>query len=616
MSLKADAMVEPAVVHGLVGRVLDGMDITDVVYHDYAHSRQLVEDLLFRLMGQVERGGRVLLVGGNSLLAEAVRAAGYELHPWRFGENVLTDDVEERVEGRLTPAMFDDGRLPFDDQRFDAVLLPLVFEHVPAGPAAVLLALTPYLHRDGLVIGATRHVGALGPRLRALLGKPFLPDPRQTGQGISFNWPVLRAYRYYHPHEVAAAAESVGLRTHEWAFSTGYTAFSNAEFLWLKEYARRKVLHLAKRTVPFLRDYIVFSLGWATAEDRRRGFVPAASGVPPADDAPAHHPLVSVVLPTKNRSAMLRDAFAGLLAQTHPAARFEVVLVNDNSTDDTETVARELTAQAPFAVRYVKTTGLGATAARNLGMRQARGEIVAHLDDDCRPVPEWLEEGVRGFGEGVAVVGGPLMPKPEQPVPFFGLTVALDEDVGAYPTANLFLRRDVGLAAGGFDESFGRNIMGRPAWGWDADLVWRLRRRGHGVRFRRGAVAYMEVFRLGPRGWLLDGWRLVALPNVIRHIPELRRFILAHRYFAHTSTLLFDLAVAGLVLAAVKRRPAPLLAAAVWAAWTAPRVAGRDLWPPSRWPKLGGKLGFQAARHAVILAALLAGSVRAKRLVL
>jgi glycosyltransferase involved in cell wall biosynthesis len=395
----------------------------------------------------------------------------------------------------------------------------------------------------------------------------------------------------------------------------GHTAYNRGDFFFLKRYVQLLGRQWVKQLMPDLRDAVVFSFAWASDEDRRTGVVPADSPAAPPNGL-SEHPFVSVVLPTHNRAGMLRDAWAGLLAQTYPRDRFEVVLINDNSADDTDEVAQELIVAPPFKVRYIKTEGLGATGARNLGMREATGEIVAHLDDDCRPAAEWMEEGVRGFAEGVAIVGGAVVPKPEQGVPFFSHAIVYEEDLGTYPTANLFLRRDVALETGGFDESFGRNILGRPVWGWDSDLAWRIRRRGYRARFRRAALTYMEVFPLTPKAWLLEGWRSVVLPTLVRRIPELGRHILLNRVFAHQGTLLFDLALVGAVLAVVKRRRWPLLAVGYWALWWASHIAKQDMWPPQRWPRLGIKLSLLALRQAVMLAALLVGSYRARRPVL
>src|SRR5207245_830530 len=94
-----------------------------------------------------------------------------------------------------------------------------------------------------------------------------------------------------------------------------------------------------------------------------------------------------------------------------------------------------------------------------------------------------------------------------------------------------FYRRDVALAAGGFDESFGRNLLGRPVWGWDCDLAWRLLRRGYAGQFR-DAYAYTHVFHLTPTRWLMEGWRAGSMmPSVLRAVPELRSRLLVGGLF-------------------------------------------------------------------------------------
>src|SRR5207244_2362539 len=125
-------------------------------------------------------------------------------------------------------------------------------------------------------------------------------------------------------------------------------------------------MHWIRQAVPKVRDYLVLTLLRATPSEN--------PDVAPVDAAPRRAeemPFVSVVLPTHNRSAMLRDSLAGLARQTYPARRFEVIVVNDGSVDETEDVVQQLVPTLPFPVRYVKTAGVGAIAARNLGMREA-----------------------------------------------------------------------------------------------------------------------------------------------------------------------------------------------------------------------------------------------------
>ncbi|HEY5625817.1 MAG TPA: glycosyltransferase family A protein, partial [Dehalococcoidia bacterium] len=465
----------------------------------------------------------------------------------------------------------------------------------------------------------TRNLATLGMRIRGVLGHRVMPDWRAPQAVFAMNWPVLQPYRFYTKRELETYCREAGLVPVTNAHRLGKKAFSHADFMGIRQYAGEKAKHWLKSSVPAFREFILLTLAQPTGEELRLGAVTNGSNHAAADGEDlAEHPFVSVVVPTKDRAEMLGDCFAGLMQQTYPADCFEVVLVNDGSTDDTEEVVKgQLIPAAPFAVNYVKTTGIGATAARNLGMEEARGEIVAHLDDDCRPVPEWMEEGVRGFSdESVAIVGGPVFPKTEQAANFFSITASYTDDRGAYPTANIFLRRDVAISTGGFDLSFGGNLLGRPVSGWDADLVWRMRRQGYRPKFRRGAQVYMEIFQQEPLEWVLHSWRMITLPKMVKRIPEIDRYLLLNRFFAHESTFLFDLALAGGVLAAAKRNPLPLLPVALWAAWWAPKVAPNDLRRPHRWPKLVAKLGLIGARQAVCLGALVVGSAGAKRVVI
>lgn len=99
--------------------------------------------------------------------------------------------------------------------------------------------------------------------------------------------------------------------------------------------------------------------------------------------------LVSVVLPTRNRSVHLSDAIASVLDQEYP--NWELVVVDDGSTDDTAATLKEFEDQR---IRVVGAEGEGSAGARNRGLEEARGTIIAYLDDDNRMHPAWLRSVV------------------------------------------------------------------------------------------------------------------------------------------------------------------------------------------------------------------------------
>jgi glycosyltransferase involved in cell wall biosynthesis len=121
-------------------------------------------------------------------------------------------------------------------------------------------------------------------------------------------------------------------------------------------------------------------------------------------------PFVSVVVGTRNRASQLRKCIAPLLALRYP--NYEVLIV-DNAPDDTATarlVQREF-AEDP-RLRYLREDRPGISWARNLGLLEARGSIVAFTDDDVVVDPDWLTEMVKGFDavEDVVCVTGLVLP--------------------------------------------------------------------------------------------------------------------------------------------------------------------------------------------------------------
>lgn len=114
-------------------------------------------------------------------------------------------------------------------------------------------------------------------------------------------------------------------------------------------------------------------------------------------------PTVSIIVPAYNQSRYLGDAIRSALAQTR--ADLEVIVVDDGSTDDTPAVCQGFTDPR---VRYVWQENRGLSAARNTGLREARGEFLSFLDSDDQFLPEKLELLLAAFERdpGLGLVAG------------------------------------------------------------------------------------------------------------------------------------------------------------------------------------------------------------------
>ena len=196
-------------------------------------------------------------------------------------------------------------------------------------------------------------------------------------------------------------------------------------------------------------------------------------------------PRISVIVCTYNGSRTIRDCLEGLRRLDYPS--FEVIIVNDGSTDDTAAIASE------YGFRVISGRNHGLSHARNVGLRAARGDIVAYIDDDAYPDPDWLRYLAAGFDGSTHVgIGGPNLPPPgDGPVaesvanaPGGPIHVLLsDREAEHIPGCNMAFRREALLAIDGFDTQF------RTA-GDDVDVCWRLRERGWTIGFHPGAVVW------------------------------------------------------------------------------------------------------------------------------
>lgn len=184
------------------------------------------------------------------------------------------------------------------------------------------------------------------------------------------------------------------------------------------------------------------------------------------DAAPA--PRVSVVVPTHQRPELLLHCLTKLLEQRLDPAAYEIIIADDANEPQTQRLVTQWAQHARPAIHYIPVTGNhGPAAARNVGWRAARGQIIAFTDDDCLPEPGWLRAGLAAFTEEVAAAWGALhMPIPLTPTDYERDAARLAH--APFVTANCFVRRDALAAVGGFDERF------TAAWREDSDLFFSL----------------------------------------------------------------------------------------------------------------------------------------------
>lgn len=168
-------------------------------------------------------------------------------------------------------------------------------------------------------------------------------------------------------------------------------------------------------------------------------------------------PFVSVVIPVYNDAQRLRKTLRALQAQTYPSDCYEVIVVDNGSTDESVHVARGF----PDVQVLVEAHHAGSPySARNRGIEAARGEILALLDATCVPVEGWMERGIECVtAENADLVGGDVAfsfeGEPTLGELFDALTnIRMKESVkqGRAKTANLFVRREVFDSLGLFPE--------------------------------------------------------------------------------------------------------------------------------------------------------------------
>lgn len=195
-------------------------------------------------------------------------------------------------------------------------------------------------------------------------------------------------------------------------------------------------------------------------------------------------PLISVIVPTRNRANLLPRLLDALDSQNYP--EYEVIVVDDASDDETPDILAAWEGEWRMSLR-LDLPG-GSYAARNLGWQRAHGEIVAFTDDDCLPEPGWLQNLERALRDpDVVGAQGVTLTGPGEITPFTH-QIEQRRPGPPYRTCNIAYRRSVVARLGGFE-----------AMPWYADNILGLRARQQGALAFAPAAVVLHPPR--PRAW-------------------------------------------------------------------------------------------------------------------
>ena len=196
----------------------------------------------------------------------------------------------------------------------------------------------------------------------------------------------------------------------------------------------------------------------------------------------------SIIIPVYNRKEILKEALRFLFNQRYPKEDYEIVVVDDGSTDGTKEMINSLS--APCRLVYLHQNRKGPHIARNLGIQNARGKIIIFIDSDIFTPPDFINEHIkfhRRFGD--VVISGPTVRTDKLKDVFSDIKRRKVRESLAWSgpsliTSNLSVKREFLLKVGGFDEEF-------VGMGWhDWELGLRLKKLGLKVKRNVEAIVY------------------------------------------------------------------------------------------------------------------------------
>ncbi|MFT2816923.1 glycosyltransferase [Leifsonia sp. A12D58] len=228
--------------------------------------------------------------------------------------------------------------------------------------------------------------------------------------------------------------------------------------------------------------------------------------------------LVSAIMPVRNRAGIIADAIRSVIGQTHSA--WELIIVDDGSTDETASVVREFAA-IDSRIRLVEQSPSGVCAARNNGLDLSSGEFVAFIDSDNAWLPDFIELGLPAFSDPAIVATHSAAELTDEHGVRSFLAMSGDRDDlvngGNFIDLNtLITRRSAAIEIGGFDPDLRRWV--------DYDLVIRLSSLGKLHFVPAIGVAYShrgDIKRISTTE--PNGWEQVVLTKYVLDWSGLKR---------------------------------------------------------------------------------------------
>jgi len=204
------------------------------------------------------------------------------------------------------------------------------------------------------------------------------------------------------------------------------------------------------------------------------------------------NPFVSIVVPMYNSKETIESCLDSLIKQDYPQNRQEIIIVDDHSTDNSAKIVRDFSYINKNIKLLRQPDGKkGPAAARNLGIRRAKGEIIAFTDSDCIVPKNWLKKMVECFNSNpdYSAIGGSLVACASKKFITF-CEGAISDCLGhkaLIAAPNSSFRRDCLFNVGLFDETF--------VSGEDPDLVWNLEKQGYKVMFLKNLPVIHHYYR-------------------------------------------------------------------------------------------------------------------------